>query len=205
MQMVGNIRKYKGIEPNPLPGPEKTINNFGDWKDVLPAYFDYKGETKARNHPGAESKPAKIYTNDTGRNDFRLLKVARDASNIYFYAETSDAITENVGNNWMRLYIDIDRNAKTGWLGYDYRVINGHNLQKYSNGNWIDFHKTVAAVDGNKLMITIALKHINLAKQKPDFEFKWSDNMQSDDPLDWYVNGDVAPGGRFNYIYSTIE
>ena len=205
MQMVGNIRKYKGIEPNPLPSPEKTINNFGDWKDVLPAYFDYKGETNARNHPGAESKPAKIYTNDTGRNDFRLLKVARDRSNVYFYAETSEAITENVGNNWMRLYIDIDRNAKTGWLGYDYRVINGNNLQKYTGGNWIDFHKTVAADDGNKLMITIALKHINLAKQKPDFEFKWSDNMQSDDPLDWYVNGDVAPGGRFNYIYSTIE
>ena len=27
--------------------------------------------------------------------------------------------------------------------------------------------------------------------------------MQTDDdPLDWYVNGDVAPGGRFNYIYT---
>jgi len=26
--------------------------------------------------------------------------------------------------------------------------------------------------------------------------------MQDDnDPLDWYVNGDTAPGGRFNYIY----
>jgi hypothetical protein len=27
--------------------------------------------------------------------------------------------------------------------------------------------------------------------------------MQADDdPLDWYIHGDVAPGGRFNYIYT---
>ena len=32
--------------------------------------------------------------------------------------------------------------------------------------------------------------------------FKWSDNMQLDgDIMDFYINGDVAPGGRFNYLY----
>jgi hypothetical protein len=37
-----------------------------------------------------------------------------------------------------------------------------------------------------------------------DIEFKWSDNMQSEgDIMDFYINGDVAPGGRFNYVYST--
>jgi hypothetical protein len=35
-------------------------------------------------------------------------------------------------------------------------------------------------------------------------EFKWSDNMQSEDPMDWYVNGDAAPGARFNYHYKTM-
>ena len=33
------------------------------------------------------------------------------------------------------------------------------------------------------------------------FQFKWADNMQKEDPMDWYVNGDTAPGSRFNYIY----
>jgi len=45
-----------------------------------------------------------------------------------------------------------------------------------------------------------------IVRKFPDpasFKFKWSDNMQDDnDPLDWYVYGDVAPGGRFNYMYS---
>ena len=203
MQIVGNVRRYKGIEQNPLPSPEKTIKSLSDWSDVLPVYIDYTGDTKVRNHPGAESKPAKTYTNYTGRNDFHLLKVARDRNNIVFYAETTDAITDNTGSNWMRLYLDMDRNAKTGWLGYDYRVVGGNKLQKYVKGKWVDSKKTKVVVEGNKLMVTIPLKYIGLGNNKLDFEFKWSDNMQNDDdPLDWYVNGDVAPGGRFNYIYS---
>ncbi len=35
-----------------------------------------------------------------------------------------------------------------------------------------------------------------------DFEFKWTDNaLGSGDILDFYLHGDVAPGGRFNYRY----
>jgi hypothetical protein len=31
-------------------------------------------------------------------------------------------------------------------------------------------------------------------------------NRQNDkDPMDWYVNGDVAPDARFNYLYTTHE
>ena len=32
-------------------------------------------------------------------------------------------------------------------------------------------------------------------------EFKWSDNRQSDDPMDFYVNGDAAPRGRMNWTF----
>lgn len=37
-----------------------------------------------------------------------------------------------------------------------------------------------------------------------DIEFKWNDNMQENgNIMDFYVNGDTAPGGRFNYVYTT--
>jgi hypothetical protein len=206
MQMVANIRKFKGIESNQLPSSRKTIKSFSDWKDVLPVYTDYTGDTQMRNHQGAQTKPVTIYKNTTGRNDFHFLKVARSLVNIYFYAETVDAITKNSGSNWMRLYLNTDRNAKTGWLGYDYRVAGGNTLQKYVNGKWVDFKKTSYVVEGNKLMITVPLKYLGLENNKLNFEFKWSDNMQNDhDPLDWYVNGDVAPGGRFNYVYTVFK
>ena len=39
--------------------------------------------------------------------------------------------------------------------------------------------------------------------EKVDFEFKWNDNMQKEgDIMDFYVSGDTAPGGRFNYVYT---
>lgn len=36
-----------------------------------------------------------------------------------------------------------------------------------------------------------------------DIEFKWNDNMQEpENIMDFYANGDTAPGGRFNYVYT---
>jgi hypothetical protein len=203
MQMVANIRRYKGIAPQPETSEEKTINDFADWNGVLPVYADYTGDTKARNHPGAESNPQRFYTNTTGRNDFSLMKVARDNANLFFYAETVADLTENSGSNWMRLYLDTDRNAKTGWCGYDFRIAGGNKLQKFQDGNWIELQSINFSAKGNKLMVTVPLAYLNLSGSGIDFEFKWSDNMQADDdPLDWYIHGDVAPGGRFNYIYT---
>lgn len=38
-----------------------------------------------------------------------------------------------------------------------------------------------------------------------NLEFKWSDNMQDEgNIMDFYVNGDVAPGGRFNFVYCSV-
>ena len=38
-----------------------------------------------------------------------------------------------------------------------------------------------------------------------NLEFKWSDNMQDEGIImDFYVNGDVAPGGRFNFVYCSV-
>lgn len=203
MQMVSNIRRYKGIVANPKASAAKTIQTFNDWSDVLPVYSDYTGDTKDRNHPGAESKPSRIYTNTTGRNDFKQMKVARDGFNLFFYAETVGNITENSGSNWMRLYLDVDRNPKTGWAGYDFRIAGGNKLQKYQDGKWIDSQSVDYTVSGKKLMVTIPVKYLGLNSTSLNLEFKWSDNMQvDDDPLDWYVNGDAAPGARFNYIYS---
>jgi hypothetical protein len=39
-------------------------------------------------------------------------------------------------------------------------------------------------------------------KKPLDFEFKWADNIQADgDIMEFTVNGDAAPNGRFNYRY----
>lgn len=201
MQLVNNVRRYKGIEANPPLGDNITIRQLKDWQQVVNIYKDYTKDTAPRNHPGTQTDPVTTYINNTGRNDFDLLKVAADQKNIYFYAKTTDEITANSGNKWMRLYLDADRNAKSGWKGYDYRVVGGNTLQRYDESSWKDVQKVVYKLSNNELMITIPRRAINKSAERLNIEFKWSDNMQDDnDPLDWYQNGDAAPGGRFNFI-----
>ncbi|QRR02156.1 hypothetical protein [Dyadobacter sandarakinus] len=201
MQMVANIRRYKGIESNPSPGQAKTIRQLDDWKDVALTYRDYTGDTRERNHPGAQTEPAMMYVNKTGRNDFDILKVARDGKHLYFYAQTAAGISPNTDNKWMRLYLDTDRKPSTGWKGYDYRVVSGSTLQEYRGNQWRDAGKVTHQVQGNRMMISIPRSSLKNLNTPLNLEFKWSDNMQADDePLDWYVNGDAAPGGRFNFL-----
>ncbi len=202
MQLVNNIRRYKGIEKNKTALPVKNIHKFNDWEKVSLIYKDYTGDTQHRHHPGAQSKPEVIYTNTTGRNDFRLVKVAHNRQHLFFYAETVNEITPVLGDNWMRLYLNWDRRAETGWNGYDYRIIRGNTLQRYSGNTWITVGKGLLKnkTHKNRLMITLPLSLME-GKSPRDFEFKWTDNMQQEDPMDWYINGDAVPGGRFNYAY----
>ena len=56
---------------------------------------------------------------------------------------------------------------------------------------------------GNVLEISIPKKTLGMGRDI-DFEFKWNDNMQAPgDVLDFYISGDTAPGGRFNYRYTS--
>jgi len=122
-QMVDYIRQYKGVRPSPEVQGNMTITidgDFKDWQDVKPEYRDSKGDVFHRDHPGWGR--IKSYTNFTGRNDFVLLKVARDDEKIYFYAETDKPLTRATDKNWMLLFIDSDGDYQTGWEGYDYLV-----------------------------------------------------------------------------------
>lgn len=205
MQMIANIRRYKGMNTLLEVSKEKIINNFNDWNDVKPLYIDYTDDTQHRNHPGAESNPPKTYINSTGKNDFYILKVARDSKNLYFYAETANNISSDKSNNWMNLYLNSDRKHTTGWYGYDYRIINGNQLQRYTNNKWESFKTIETKQEVKKIMYVFPAEYLSLNTSTLNFEFKWSDNMQTKDPMDWYVNGDVSPEGRFNYIYKTTK
>ncbi len=203
MQMIANIRKYKGVNAVTKAGKEKSIKGWNDWEEVTPVYTDYQGDTEKREHPSAVLNPAIQYSNTTGRNDFTLLKVARDKKTIYFLAETAKPIINSKDEQWMRLYINSDRDHTSGWMGYDFRINAGRDLQQYGNGQWKTIAKVSVKTEENRLMYSFPLKVISGQKGELNFEFKWSDNMQDEDPMDWYVNGDVAPGGRFNYLYQT--
>lgn len=212
-QLVSFIRRYKGTQKPPAASPAKTIDvtgGFDQWRDVEPEYLDDLHDTEHRNHPGfAHAGP---YVNDTGRNDFELMKVTHDRENLYFYARTREPISEPAGNNWMTLLLDTDRDHKTGWEGYDF-IINRDRpdgatctVERNVDGKWRWEKVGTGRIrwSGREFQLAIRRRVLEQgAKDAPlNFEFKWTDNIPAKaDILDFLDQGDTAPNARFNYGY----
>ena len=211
LQLVDNVRRFKGMVPAEAVSGEKTIKigKVDGWEGVLPYFRHYKGNTMHRDHRGRYDQ---YYRNTTGRNDIVGAKVARDADNVYFYVETAEKLSPSSDRNWMMLLIDSDRDKSTGWNGYDL-IVNrvspkGKKVIVEKNvGNRWEWEKVTEAgfaVNQSKLELGIPRSLLNSGKDFVDIEFKWNDNMQENgNIMDFYVNGDTAPGGRFNFVYFT--
>jgi hypothetical protein len=210
MQLVSNVRKFKGMQVQEKPSLPKTINinNLSDWADVKPEYRDYKGDALHRGSKGQGD--SLFYINNTGRNDIVLSKVVRDNNYVYFYVEAADELTPKNEPQWMQLWIDTDRDKSTGWQGYDYiinRIKPGDSavIEKNTGNSW-NWEKAGSAeyfLSGNVLVLKIKRALLNINGKELNFEFKWSDNnVSSGNIMDFYVDGDAAPDGRFNYVYS---
>ena len=200
-QLVANVRRYKGMPPLPAASPAKTIRidgPFEQWRDVAPEFAGHAGMTIARDHAGTYGTH---YTNRSGRNNLLLMKVARDASNYYFYVRTADKIVPASDAAGMWLFIDSDQNTRTGWQGYDY-VVNRETgwLEANAGGwNWKKVAKITCRIAGSEMHLAIPRTAIG---QPAAFDFKWVDNVQKPgDIMDFYLSGDTAPIGRFNFRY----
>ncbi len=75
-----------------------------------------------------------------------------------------------------------------------------------SSGGWVweAVCDVKIAVRGAEMELSIPRSSLGLEDlSRPlRFEFKWADNIQNPgDPMEFTVNGDAAPNGRFNYLY----
>ena len=212
LQMVSNIRRFKGATQRAKVSEPKTIRiRAGErqWKDVSPLYVNDKGTTVHRDWDGFKGCH---YVNETGRNDIISAKVARDAENLYFMVNCAEAITAPSAEGWMTLFIDADRSKKTGWEGYDFAInlkapVKGKTeISKYAptavanSFTWEKIGSAAVSVKGSLLQIAVPRELLGMSG-KLDFEFKWSDNLCEKNAMDFYQNGDTAPIGRFNYLY----
>ena len=224
-QFVNYARRYKGVRPVPTPSAPKSIDingSFSQWDDVLPYFAAYQGNTEDRDADGYKTCH---YTEHSGRNDIVGAKVARDDAFVYFMVECADAITPYTDALWMTLYIDCEEDV-TGWNGYDY-VVNktapsaNHAVLERFTGDGYGSEKVaeiVYRVEGKRLMM--AVPRMALKSDGGTLKFTWTDNVHdesdtgvqgadgrwkysrfSGDIMDFYISGDVAPGGRFRFQY----
>lgn len=199
MQMVNNIRRFKGTDSIQKIENRTSFSQIEDWDAISPVYEDYTGDVIDREHPGAVTQPEMIYVNKTGRNDIHQLKLVTTDTGFLFYVNTVDELVGNSkDDNWMTLWLNTDQSYQSGWYGYDFRVIGGTRLQRFIKGAWKDVIRVNNQIGEKELIIEVPYEKLGMSREGGKLEFKWSDNMQKLDPMDWYVNGDSAPGSRFN-------
>ena len=218
-QLADYIRQFKGVNPIEKATSEKLIDvngGYGQWANVGPVYNDYFGlpDRDTLGYKDPTTGQRYHYTNDSGRNDIYDAKVARDYENIYFMVRTVDDLTPYTDAYWMRLYLDMGE-FEQNWENYEY-ILNKQNpenentaiLERFT-GNGFETEvvgKVTYSVQGNVMMVCIPKTMLGIPAEQMDFSFsfKWTDNTLEDgDIMQWYLNGDVAPVGRFNYCYST--
>ncbi len=220
MQMVQNIRRYKGVRPQPLTRGYRKIAN----------YHDTRGDIIHRNHNGYGGLH---YTDSTGRNDIVEARVSVTRTHIVFEAISADTLTSATAPapllkdalhnprhqadktdspNWMILFLDTDCNDTTGWEGFDYRVKDGW-LQVFDSAtkDWLPMQLINYDVDGRHLTLRLPRNKLYkknrtlLAQNKKQLtlNFKWADNPSNpEDIISICTTGDTAPNRRFRYHFT---
>lgn len=214
MQLIYNVQALKGAAPSIVQDARNPINVTGDfaqWDNVLVTYYDVEGDTVDRN---GKAFGRKTMTNTTGRNDIVSSKVTQDTTYLYFYAQCADDITKPVANtSWMQLFLDVDGSVETGWYGYDY-IINYNasedfttTVAKYTGADgaygFTDCGTVAYRVKGNQMMIAVPMEMLGIEYYNQlSMQFKWADSdTLLDEMADFYLDGDMAPLGRLNYVY----
>lgn len=207
-QLAGWGRRFKGVRERPrATGPSHIVidGSFDDWQNVVPEFRDTIGDTVHRDHPGYGNL---VYRNNTGRNDFVILKAAYDSTNVYFFAQTLRKLTPRTDPHWMLLFIDADQDARTGWLGYDFalnlEVLNDTEttVKAWRGRAWKTVSVAPYRVNGNGLEMAVPRALINQTAATPAFDFHWADNVQNlDEVAEFGLNGDSAPNRRCNYRF----
>lgn len=207
-QMVANIRRYKGVRALPPALSTKTIaipGNFAQWADVKPDYLDDLHDTMHRDHAGVPG--AGRYTNKTGRNDLDTAHVAHDATHLYFHITTREALTPVTDADWMVLLIDTDQSAKTGRLGYEFRINQTRtapdkaSVEHWDGQHWEPVSTAMLQTGQRELHLAIERHILGLTTDRPlSFDFKWTDNISPlADAMDLLDQGDTAPNARFRF------
>jgi len=208
-QLVSSVRRYKGVRKPPPPCTRRTIrleDGFAAWKDVEPEFRDDVGDPVRRDHPGWNNVAR--YVNATGRNDIVAARVAWDDRTVWFHVRTKDPLTPPSDPRWMRLFVDADADARTGWMGYDVVVNrappgpktavlerNAGNAYRWEKAAEVEYR-----VAGNELAVAVPRAALGIPDGPATIDFKWADNIrETGEWSDFTLNGDAAPNDRFNY------
>lgn len=204
MQLVHYIAQFKSSAREPAETQKVNINileGFEQWDNpaIKAIYWDYRDDIRDRDCRGFGNIR---YTDTSGRNDFVLLKVAKDVSYVYFYAQTVQPISRD-GNDRMALLLKIG-SSPSGANGYDFLVKTADGMPaeifRIQGTTLVPTGSAGCVEEGDRLMLRLERDMLE-NNGELNVQFKWIDGCDPLDVFTFYTSGDSAPYGRLNYMF----
>lgn len=208
IQMIRNIRKYKGVCKPEKKRKKQTVDITGDisqWEKVEYCLMNIGSDDTERNSYGASTKVH--YQQTAPENILQEVKVANDKNNIYFYIRGSNNFELNNEYNQPNILIGTGNPELKEWECYEYRI--GRNFDGFHvsvdtigrNFSMVSAGSASFTVNGKILQIQIPRKTIGLEKEDA-FYFKVASGVENPaNIMSYYTSGSVMPMGRLSYMY----
>lgn len=210
IQMIKNIRRFKGLQAERNPEPERTINISKDpsqWSAVKTVYNNIDALALPRNSPGVTQKL--VYEQPAPRNNLQEIKVAHDAAYFYFFIRAEkDFLPPVSAANGLVVYIGLGEPVLKGWNGYEYKLSQQLNEKNFAVSRLGKDHvatgvgKADYTVNDNIVQIRVPRKLLKAGRDTRSIYFKVTDGIaHPEDIMDTYLSGSAMPMGRLSYQY----
>ncbi len=209
VQLIKNIRRYKGVSTTEKPAIKKTININGEpsqWNDIPAIGINMNAERSSRNNYGASTKI--LYGQPAADNHIRDIKVTHDDKNIYFFIRAKNRFTTSGGkSNWLNILVGTGEPALKNWESYEYLLGENFKDGSVSVGRLSGDFKTTSTgtarygQNDNIIQIECSREALGL-KSTGKFYFKVAAGV--DEPseiMSYYTSGVAMPMGRLSYMY----
>lgn len=204
IQLIKNIRRYKGLKANIQKGKQYTINiseKMDQWNDIEYSQINIGSDDIARNSFGASQSVH--YSKEAPEHILQEVKVANDHDNIYFYIRSNKSFEGS--NQRPFLLVGTGEPGLKEWECYDYMIGNNNDsfiIHKIGKDYVLSQAGNVAC-SVNKEIIQIKIPREAMELEKNDrFYFKVA--CETDNPkniMSYYTSGSSMPMGRLSYMY----
>lgn len=208
MQMIKNIRRYKGVSSAPPALKKKTINinsGIGQWNDIPAVAVNINTLRVSRDNYSAT--PSIVYSKPAADNLIQDVKISYDENNMYFLVRSRNKLSASEGkNNWLNILIGTGEPALKNWESYEYLLGESFSAGNASVGKLDAAFKTTPAGTAkyvqkdNELQIECPRQSLGL-KDIKKFYFKVATGVDKpSDIMSYYTSGTAMPMGRLSYM-----
>lgn len=209
LQLIRNVRRYKGMNEPTEPDEAKTIDLQGalnQWNDVK--YVVRNMDEKFMSRDAFGGARTVRYTQAAPVNKLQEIRVVHDTQNIYIYLKGQNKFSDYTGkDNWLNIFVGTGEPATKGWESYEYvvgrKTGNGETSVDKLNSVFsaANIGKAKFVQSNDVIQLSIPRSAIGLSNGAK-FYFKVA--MDVTDPshiMNYYQSGSAMPMGRLSYMY----